>query len=645
MERAVQGTLTVHPDGYGFLLPDRPGLPDIFIPARAVWPAMHRDRVRVEVRRGSREGRFEGRVMAVLERGTKRLIGQFERAGKGATVSPDDARIRGRIVIPPDSIGTARHGDAVAVEIVAYPEGEEGLRGRVVAVLGRRGTFAVEVEAAIGHHDLPTTFSPEVERAAEAVHRRGVPPTEVAARRDLRHVPLVTIDGETARDFDDAVAAVAESDGGIRVWVAIADVGFYVEPGTPLDREAAARGTSVYFPDRCLPMFPPPLADDLCSLRPATDRLAVVAEFLIAPQGGIASPRFYRATIRSRARLTYIGVQQSLDRLQEGMVAEADGQLTPMLQTLAEATRRLRAARMARGSLDFDLPEPEILLDMEGGPEAILRAPRYFAHQMIEELMIAANEAVARFLTHHGQACCYRVHEGPTADHVREFGELAKHLGLSVRFHSPPRSQDFARLLTLVRGRPEERWINHRLLRSMAQAIYDTKNIGHFGLASQCYCHFTSPIRRYPDLVVHRLLLAALAGGAKRRKGPATLVGSLQTTAEHSSRRERVALEAEREMAKLYAAFFLRERIGQVFDGVISHVTKFGFYVELQEYFVEGLVRCEDLTDDRYRYDAERLAFIGRRSQHSYSVGSRVRIRVFEVKVESREIRFVIDLS
>ncbi|MBI2346474.1 MAG: ribonuclease R [Deltaproteobacteria bacterium] len=632
------GILTVHPDGYGFVLADQPGMPDVFIPSRAIRPALHTDRVEVECRKDAR-GRWEGRVVSILSRGLTQLVGRIERVGRTVQVVPDDPRIGQRVGIPGGAEGGARSGDTVVVRILSYPDGGQRFTGKVERVLGDRGELTTEVEVVIARHILPTAFPPALLAAAERVHRRGIPAGEIANRRDLRGISLVTIDGETARDFDDAIAAAPAADGRIRIWVAIADVGFYVEPGSLLDKEALARGTSVYFPARCLPMFPPTLSDDLCSLRPNEDRLAVVAEFIVDRSGTVSERQFYRAVIRSRARLTYTVVRRMI--VDSDPAARRDHvSIFPTIEAAAEACRRLQSKRQARGSIDFDLPEPEIVLDMQGGPEAIVRSERNFAHQMIEELMIAANEAVAQYLARHKRPCVYRIHEPPSPDRMLEFGELCKHLGLAVRFTQPPRPGELAHIVAAVRGRPEERWINHHLLRSMAQAVYDTKNIGHFGLASKCYCHFTSPIRRYPDLMVHRLLVQGLEG-----EGHPPKLGSLQSMAEQCSRRERIAMEAEREMAKVYAAYFLRDRIGQIYAGVIAHVTKAGFYVELADYFVEGFVPIATMRSDRYCFDPQRLQFVGRRQGTTFAVGDRVRVRIEEVKVESREVRFVLDLS
>lgn len=646
--KKISGTLTVHPDGYGFVVPDQSGVPDIFIPARAIWPALHRDRVVVVPGRPDQRGRLEGKIVEVLEHGLRQLVGRYEQAGRGAVVVPDDPRIGHRVAIGKNQGGGAKHGNTVVVEIVQFPDARQTMTGRVTCVLGRRGDLTTEVDTVIHCHVLPTAFSPELLAAADAVYRAAGTPD--ATRKDLRATPFVTIDGETAKDFDDAVSAAPAADGSIRIWVAIADVSHYVRPGSLLDQEALARGTSVYFPGRCLPMLPPQLSDDLCSLRPDVERLVVVAEFSVTAAGQVERPMFYRARIRSRARLTYTLVHQLLETPASSPQPLAPD-LLQMLRCMAEACRCLQRQRRARGSVDFDLPEPEIVLDMQGGPEAIIRAERNCAHQMIEELMIAANESVAQVLTTRGRGCLYRVHAPPDPDKMREFGELLKHLEVSVRCTVPPRPADLARVLAAVRGRPEERWINHSLLRSMAQAVYDTKNVGHFGLASKCYCHFTSPIRRYPDLVIHRLLCATLdgrfqtGGTQKTRDAGRRTQDDLRTIAQHCSLRERVAVDAEREMAKVYAAFFLRERIGMTFEAMVSHVTKRGLFVELAEFFVEGLVRAEDLPGERYLFDAKHPGFVGKKTGRAYRIGNRCRVRLEEVKVESREVRFVIDLS
>lgn len=628
----TRGYFQLHPNGFGFVVPAARATPDIFIPARKTKGALHRDEVTAEYWFDA-EQRAEGAIVEIHQRGVRRVVGHCEQGPAGLRVIADDARFPAPITIPPDGTGGARHGQTVAVVLHGYPGERPGCWGKVVQILGRRGEFATEIETVIHHHDLPVEFPADVEAAAQEA-MQAVP--SHATRKDLRAIPFVTIDGETAKDFDDAVAVEQTNNNRVRVWVAIADVSAYVPLGSPADREALARGTSVYFPDRCLPMLPHVLSDNTCSLRPCEDRLVLVAECEIDADGARHRPKFYRAVIQSRARLTYTIVHQLLEDNHAAGRAEHAAHI-PMLTLMQQVCRRLRTARFQRGSLDLDLPEPEINLDIEGAPEKIFQAPRYESHRMIEELMVTANEEVAQYLTTRGYPCLYRIHPKPTEERTAAFRELLEHLGYSTTLRHPARPRDLARVIEQVHGHPEERLVNHQLLRSMQQAFYSLENDGHFGLASRCYCHFTSPIRRYPDLVIHRLLIQCLEGDP-----PMPQLKTLRDIAAHTSRRERIAMEAEREMLKVYAGAFLREHLGETFAGVVTHITKHGFYVELLKFFVEGLVRCATLQDDWYRFDETHHQLIGKRTRRRFRIGDQVQIRIEEIALESREARFVL---
>jgi len=479
--------------------------------------------------------------------------------------------------------------------------------------------------------------------------------TSHESRKDLRDISFVTIDGETARDFDDAVAVKQLGGGLLRLWVSIADVSHFVKDHSVLDREAYKRSTSVYFPADCLPMLPEQLSNDLCSLKPDVDRLTMTAEMDIDPHGKIVRRDFYSSVIKSRQRMTYTAIKQILAEKDENVRSKYQS-LIPDFELMEECFNRLRAQRLARGSIDFDLPEPQIVIDMTGDIENIVKAERHVGHMMIEEFMVAANESVAEFLTKAKVGCVYRVHEHPDSKKLREFGMLLYNLGHHIRIGERVPPGRLARVVQEVRGTPEERLINKSLLRSMAQAVYSAENIGHYGLASQCYCHFTSPIRRYPDLVVHRLLKIALARKnpllCKEGKGEVDLPhlnppltkgrSNLAEIAEHCSRRERIAMEAEREMLKLHVALFMKDKIGEKFDGIISHITKFGFFVELKEYFVEGLVRIESLPFDRYTFDEKSYSLRGKKHKKAYEIGDPVHVVVEEVDIPNREVNFTL---
>ncbi len=660
------GELKLHRDGYGFVIADKPGVEDVFVPARFIGDALHTDLVEVRVAQG-RGAKLEGRITDIVERRVKKLVGRLESLGKGYRVIASDSRIRRQIKVHPKHTSGADHGDEVIVVITAYPEGDRPMQGVVEKVIEGRGNLDAEEEVIITHHQLPTHFPSPVEESAQQILREALSEVEgpLKNRRDLTHIPFVTIDGESAQDFDDAVAADWADRGIMRLWVSIADVSHFVRPGSAVDEEAYRRGTSVYFPQRCLPMLPPVLSNDLCSLRPDVPRLTVTAELDIDPHGRVVRSDFYRSIIKSRRRMTYAEIKKILIERDEATCA-VHRDLIHGIHLMQECFRRLNQARSRRGSLDFDLPEPEIIMDIEGGIDTIVKAERHVGHMMIEEFMIAANEAVAEALTEGGRGCIYRVHEPPAADQLREFAIFAHNLGLSVHLGKRVPPARLAHVIEQVRGRPEERVINHKLLRSMSQAVYSAENLGHYGLASTCYCHFTSPIRRYPDLVVHRLLVSAISAQhdnpAIDRRGAAdtsskaplhrrrsvrgqspAIDGSrigLAGIAEHCSRRERIAMEAERQMAKLYAALFMRDRIGETFDGVVSHVTKFGFFVELTEYFIEGVVRAADMPDDVYRFDERGMRLVGKRGKRIIRIGDAVTVRVDDVSIVEREIVF-----
>jgi ribonuclease R len=461
---------------------------------------------------------------------------------------------------------------------------------------------------------------------------------DLVGREDLRSIPFVTIDGETAKDFDDAVAVRREPGGGIRLWVAIADVAHYVDSASPLDRDARERGTSVYFPGSCLPMLPESLSNGICSLNPDVDRLTLTAEMLFDAQGVRIQSRFYPAVIRSNARLTYSEVAEVLGtgKSENPALNEA---LISQLHVMEELAGYLMSMRHRRGSLDFDLPEPEIVLDLQGRPDQILRAERTIAHRIIEEFMLAANEAVATFLTDRNIPLLYRVHEAPDSEKLVAFQEFLAHfnIGLVVTDGSvsPERLQ---KVLETVQGRPEERMINQFLLRSMKQARYSSDNLGHFGLASDCYCHFTSPIRRYPDLIVHRILRKVLG---VRKAAPSTL--SLEELGDLTSQRERRAMEAEREIVALKRCQFMLDKTGQEFDACVADVQPFGIFVELQDIFVEGLVHVASLNDDYYEFDEELHRLVGQRRRRIFRIGDRVKVRLVKVNLERRELDFELE--
>ena len=628
----IVGRVKCHPDGYGFVIPESEGEEDIFISPRNLKEAMNGDRVVARVESVRKKGK-EGKVIRILERGFHKVVGKFMKAKHYSYIIPEDERILQEIYIPEGETKRARPNQMVVVEIIRYPTERARPEGRITHILGYPDDPEVEPQIIIHKYDLPHRFSSTVLKEA-----RGIPLTpslnDYRDRVDLREIPTVTIDGENAKDFDDAVSIEDERNGGIKLYVSISDVSHYVEEGGALDGEAFVRGTSVYFPDRAIPMFPPELSNEVCSLHPRRDRLTVTVELRYDAKGEEKGVRFYPSVIRSDERLTYTIVKKILMD-EDAELRKRYRHLLPSLERMAFLSQRLRQRRMERGAIDFDLPEPEIILDLQGETEEIIRAERNLAHQIIEEFMIAANEAVAHFMEGSGFPSIYRIHEPPGREAIDEFRRFVSHLGYKMRKdldHSP---KELQRVLLEMKGRSEERVVNNILLRSMKWAKYAAKNLGHFGLASEAYTHFTSPIRRYPDLIVHRLLKKVLS-----KKEVTTSEEQLAKKADYLSHRERVAMEAEREILDRYRVRFMKEKIGEEFEGVISGVTAFGFFVELKDIFVEGLVRVTSLHDDYYQYHENRYCLIGERTHRTFRIGDEAKVRVDRVDVERRHIDF-----
>lgn len=641
----VHGTIAVHRDGFGFVRPENGG-EDIFIPGKNINNALHGDTVSVRAEKSrSQRGKLEGRVLAVLQRAHQRIVGRLQQNKKGTILIPEDLRLTSFFTIPANGVNGAVDGQQVVIEVTAWPAGGRPPEGKVAEILGWPDDPDVEVQTVIRKFDLPHHFEAATLVEAEAVPSR-ISHDDLKDRVDLRKRPFVTIDGETAKDFDDAVA-IAEEDGNFRLWVSIADVSHYVEPATALDREAYLRGTSVYFPDRCIPMLPERLSNGTCSLNPDADRLTITAEMLFDRHGTMLEARFYPSVIRSAARLTYSTVKQVIV---DGNLAvlEKDRTLSPQLLQMKELALILMAMRRQRGSIDFDLPEPEIVLSLTGQTEAIIKSERNLAHQLIEEFMLAANEAVANFVTAQALPFIYRVHEQPDSAKLIAFRDFILPFGYSLTMQGEKVTpQAMQQLLGEAAGKPEERLIHYGLLRCMKQARYAAENFGHFGLASPCYTHFTSPIRRYPDLLVHRLLkltllLQANSQDKRSRRELERIGASLAESAEHTSTRERVAMEAERDIIELKKLQFMQGRIGDEFDGCITGVAGFGFFVELAEVFVEGLVHISTLVDDLYSFDEPNHRLIGRRTGRVLQIGNQVRVRVVAVNPQARRIEFVL---
>jgi len=628
----IVGRLKTHPEGYGFVIPEAEGEEDIFISPRNLKEAMHGDRVVARIESIRRKGK-EGSVIRILERKTRKVVGKFMRAKNYSYVLPEDERILQEVFIPEGETKRARPNQIVVAEITQYPLERTRPTGRVTHILGYPDDPEIEPQIIIHKYDLPDRFPSTALKEA-----RNLPPgpssDECRGRVDLRGIPTFTIDGENARDFDDAVSLEREGDGGVKLYVSISDVSHYVGEETALDSEAYLRGSSVYFPDRAIPMFPPELSNEICCLHPRVDRLTLTAELRYDRNGKRREVRFYPSVIRSNERLTYTWVKKILvDRDLE--LREKFSSLVPSLDLMSDLCQELRRKRFARGAIDFDLPEPEVILNLQGETEDIIRAERSLAHQVIEEFMIAANEAVAHFMEEKEVPFLYRIHESPKQEATDEFRRFISLLGYKMKKEANHSPKEFQRVLLEVRGRPEERVVNEILLRSMKWAKYSAKNPGHFGLASDGYTHFTSPIRRYPDLIVHRLLKKVLSNEEMNLSEEV-----LANKADYLSTRERVAMEAEREILDRYRVRFMKDKIGVEFTGVISGVTAFGFFVELRDIFVEGLVRVTSLHDDYYHYHEKKYCLVGERTHKTFRIGDEVRVRVDRVDVERRHIDF-----
>lgn len=625
----LSGYFEAHRDGYGFVVLERPGERDIFVPARWTSGAMNNDRVIVRVENWQRR---EGRIIRVLERATTRLIGRLEIAKNAYYVRPKNRTIPFDIYVSPKDKGKAKRGDNVLVEIIEYPSDKRPPSGKVIKVLERPGDPKEEVESIIEEFNLPRKFPKNVRDDALLLQRAAE--EGLVKRKDLRRLTTVTIDGERARDFDDAVS-IRLIEHGYRLWVHIADVSHYVAWDSAIDREARKRATSVYFPDRVIPMLPKELSEDLCSLKPDVDRLTLTVEMDFDRDGNRLSAKFYPGLIRSKARMTYTSVKRILvdyDRGERKKYAD----LIQDFELMNELCNLLRSKRLQRGSLDFDLPEPEVILDIQGRPEAILRAERNLAHMMIEEFMIAANEAVAEHIESLGIPSLYRVHEEPDISKVDEIVRMVRQISRLRK--RPLRPSDFANLLGEVRGSPFEEIVSYMVLRSLKQARYSPINVGHFGLASKCYTHFTSPIRRYPDLVVHRILKEALLKKRITDERIKYLESLLPDIAFHSSRMERLAEEAEREVIDAMRAWFMKDRVGEEYIGKVVGITPFGLRIRLRDFYVEGFLHVSYMNDDFYQYDERSISLIGKNRGKRFTIGDELTVRIDRVDMDEREV-------
>jgi ribonuclease R len=630
----VTGRVIGHPEGHGFLIPDEGG-DSLFLSPRQMRKLLHGDRAVARVIGVDYRGRREGAVVEVLERNTETVVGRFCEERGACFVIPDNKRINQDIMVPPDGRGEAQAGQIVIVELIEQPDSRNRPLGRVREVLGEHMAPGMEVRIAIASHGIPVEW-PEAVAVEARQHGQTVPESAKQGRWDLRGTPLVTIDGITARDFDDAVYCERRGNNW-RLLVAIADVSWYVRPGTALDHEARRRGNSVYFPDRAIPMLPEALSNGLCSLNPEVDRLCLVCEMTFNTGGRIIRSRFAEAVMRSHARLTYDTVAAIVADRDPRVRAEY-AELVPHLDRLHELYQVLRVTREQRGAMDFDTQETVIEYGADRRIERILPTERNDAHRLIEECMIAANVAAARFLQRQKMPGLYRIHEGPSEDRLNKLRAFLGELGLGLGGGEKPSPLDYTRLLERVRDRPDAHLIQTVMLRSLAQAIYVPGNVGHFGLALDAYAHFTSPIRRYPDLQVHRAIRHVLHGG-KPADFPHTHV-ELVGLGEHCSMTERRADEAVRDAVEWLKCEFMLDKVGQVFDGIITGVAGFGLFVELRGVFVEGLVHVTSLRNDYYHFDPVGHRLHGERSGQVYRLGDRLTVRVVRVDLDERKIDF-----
>lgn len=652
----IKGRVQGHRDGYGFVLRD--GAEDVYLSNRQMRKVFHGDQVAVQILGLDRRGRPEGKIIEVIERNTQSLVGRyFDQAGVGV-VQPDNKRIPMEVLIPPESKNGAEHGQFVVVSIQRQPEPGGLPLGEVTEVLGEHLAPGMEIEVAIRSHDIPHEWPESVVAESEALSDE-VKEEDKTHRVDLRALPFVTIDGEDARDFDDAVYCEKNRNtGGWRLYVAIADVSHYVNLGTALDQEAHQRATSVYFPGYVVPMLPEKLSNGLCSLNPEVDRLVMVCEMTISKAGNISGFRFMEAVIHSHARLTYNKVWKMLETpiSEEGQTwRRLYSELTPHIDNLYQLFKLLRGKREERGAMDFDSVETRIVFDAERKIQEIVPTERNDAHMLIEECMLAANVCSAKFLSKYKVPGLYRVHAGPTAEKLENLKAFLGELGLSIGTgRGIPTPKQYQTLLEQIADRPDSHLIQTMLLRSLSQAVYQPDNGGHFGLAYDAYTHFTSPIRRYPDLLVHRAIRSQIrsdtenrnvtrAEGARKLKKsdiyPYDMAQMLQL-GEHCSMAERRADEATRDVTDFLKCEYIRDRIGDVFEGVISAVTGFGLFVELKNVYVEGLVHVSSLQNDYYQFDAVKQRLIGERTRRSFRLGDTIWIQVAGVNLDDRKVDF-----
>jgi ribonuclease R len=640
----VRGRVQGHPDGFGFLVRDDGG-PDLFLGPREMREVLHGDRAVARISGTDRRGRPEGKVVEVLERAQQRLVGRLRREHGIQFVSAEDRRISHEFLVPPDGAGGAAPGQVVMVEVIAQPSRHAQPVARVVEVLGDYADPGMEIEIALRKHALPHVFPQAVEQLCARLPDN-VTEEDRRDRTDLTQLPLVTIDGESAKDFDDAVYCEpippkpplskggSQGAGGFRLVVAIADVSHYVKHGDALDQEARSRGNSVYFPRRVIPMLPEKLSNGLCSLNPKVPRLAMVCDMQIAADGAIRSYQFYPAVFRSRARLTYTEVAAMLED-ERSEAARRHQALLPHIRHLHRLYQLLAKARERRGAIDFETIETEMIFDPHDKIARIVPVRRNDAHRLIEECMLAANVCTSDFLRNGDHPMLYRTHKGPTPEKLAALREFLKSFGLELGGGDDPHASDYAKLLARVKDRPDAQLLQTVMLRSLQQAHYSPENVGHFGLAYESYTHFTSPIRRYPDLLVHRAIKGVLR---RQHYDP----GDWRELGAHCSMTERRADDATRDVVAWLKCYFMKDRVGETFAGSISGVASFGAFVALDGVYVEGLVHVSELGNDYFHFDAARHQLMGERTRKRYRLGDRLQVEVARVDLDTSRIDFTL---
>jgi len=630
----IPGLILSYPDGFGFLKPDD-SVEDLFLSPREMNRVLHNDRALVRVSGTDRKGRREGKIVEVLERNTKQVVGRFIKEHGVQFVQPDNKKITQNILIPGGKGNGAKKGEMVVATIIEQPTSKSQPIGKITEVLGAHMVPGMEIDVAIRTYDLPNVWPDEVIEQVKPF-KKVVAEESKQGRVDLRDVPLVTIDGADARDFDDAVFC-SKTPNGWKLLVAIADVSHYVQPGTALDLEARNRSTSVYFPEQVIPMLPEILSNGLCSINPDEDRLCMVCEMIINAQGQVTRAKFFDAVMRSHARLTYDKVSAMLEHNDSKLKKQYNAVL-PHLEEMYALYKAMRGQREIRGAMDFDTQETQIVFASDRKIEKIIPVQRNDAHKLIEEFMIAANSAAARYLNRKKMPRLLRIHEGPSEEKIRTLKTFLGEVGLHMGGGDKPTPVDYMHLTNSIKDRPDAHLIQTVLLRSMSQAVYSPEKKGHFGLALEAYTHFTSPIRRYPDLMVHRAIRHCLQG-----KSPESFYcgfPDITTLGEHCSSNERRADEATRDVVSWLKCEYMQDKIGESFAGVISAVTGFGFFVELSDLYVEGLVHVTSLGQDFFKFDPTSHQLKGERTGVSYRLGDSVNVTVISVNLDDKKIDF-----